>query len=133
MLRDVPRRLLRALRDADGRPAPARDIPARVAYGFLPGDLNEQTGVELVPNSAAHAWVEVWFPGYGWYPFDPTGGSVSETVPLPAGQSRRKCPAEPVPEPRPVPDRTTSESDRAPAARSLRPRAGGGPGPAGSS
>ena len=22
----------------------------------------------------AHAWVEVWFDGYGWLPFDPTPG-----------------------------------------------------------
>ena len=23
-------------------------------------------------NSDAHAWVEVWFPKFGWYEFDPT-------------------------------------------------------------
>ena len=25
----------------------------------------------------AHAWVEAWFPGYGWLPFDPTPGRGS--------------------------------------------------------
>ena len=25
----------------------------------------------------AHAWVEVWFAGYGWLPFDPTPGRGS--------------------------------------------------------
>ena len=24
----------------------------------------------------AHSWVEVWFAGYGWLPFDPTPGRV---------------------------------------------------------
>jgi transglutaminase-like putative cysteine protease len=62
-----------------------QDIPARVVEGFLPGDLNEATGFESIPNKAAHAWVEVYFPGYGWYPFDPTGGDVARTRDLPAG------------------------------------------------
>lgn len=55
---------------------PANPIPTRLVQGFLPG---ERTGtLEVVRNSAAHAWVEVYFPGYGWIPFDPTGGGVGQ-------------------------------------------------------
>lgn len=44
--------------------------PARVAVGFQPG---EQRGVTYTVRSKdAHAWVEVFFPGYGWLPFEPT-------------------------------------------------------------
>ncbi len=61
-------------------------IPARFVQGYLPGDLDPRTGVELVRNTRAHAWVEAWFPGHGWVMFDPTGGSVSEAEPLPSGR-----------------------------------------------
>ena len=47
-------------------------IPARVAAGFVPGHYRE--GVWRVTDHDAHAWVEVWFSGYGWLPFDPTPG-----------------------------------------------------------
>jgi hypothetical protein len=30
-----------------------------------------------VPESAAHAWVEVFFPGYGWIEFEPTVGRTA--------------------------------------------------------
>lgn len=60
-------------------------VPARMAEGFLPGERDVVTGIETIPASSAHAWVEVWFPGYGWYTFDPTGGGLSVTEPLPAG------------------------------------------------
>lgn len=59
-------------------------IPARMAEGFLPS-LPDATGVETIDRSAAHAWVEVFFPGYGWITFDPTGGGIGEPVVLPAG------------------------------------------------
>jgi transglutaminase-like putative cysteine protease len=48
-------------------------IPARVAVGFTTG--REQTpgrGDYVVNDKNAHSWVEVYFPGYGWLPFDPT-------------------------------------------------------------
>ncbi|MGI8775173.1 MAG: transglutaminase TgpA family protein [Actinomycetota bacterium] len=47
-------------------------VPARVAVGFTPGTRNAFTGLYEVKASDAHAWVEVWFPGLGWYEFDPT-------------------------------------------------------------
>ena len=47
-------------------------IPARVAAGFVPAHYRE--GVWSVTDHDAHAWVEVWFRGYGWLPFDPTPG-----------------------------------------------------------
>lgn len=47
-------------------------IPARVAVGFTSGTW--ANGVWTVTDHDAHAWVEVWFPGQGWVPFDPTPG-----------------------------------------------------------
>lgn len=46
-------------------------IPARVAYGFTEG--HETTSGDFkVLDRDAHAWVEAYFPGYGWMPFEPT-------------------------------------------------------------
>ena len=47
-------------------------IPARVATGFSPGSLNHVTERYEVRDFDAHSWVEVWFAGIGWVPFDPT-------------------------------------------------------------
>jgi hypothetical protein len=47
-------------------------IPARVAAGFTSG--KREDGGWTVTDHNAHAWVEVWFPGYGWLAFDPTPG-----------------------------------------------------------
>jgi hypothetical protein len=47
-------------------------IPARVAAGFAPGSYNKDTREYRVRDLDAHSWVEVWFPGIGWVPFDPT-------------------------------------------------------------
>jgi transglutaminase-like putative cysteine protease len=47
-------------------------IPARVAVGFTSGTRSEDRWV--VTDHDAHAWVEVWFSGHGWIPFDPTPG-----------------------------------------------------------
>ena len=61
-------------------------IPTRIAEGFLPGQREQNTGTERILFSNAHAWVEVYFPGYGWVMFDPTGGDLSQVAPLPSGQ-----------------------------------------------
>ncbi|HKF85071.1 MAG TPA: transglutaminase domain-containing protein [Candidatus Limnocylindrales bacterium] len=69
------------LRAAD----PAHPIPTRLVQGFLPGKRTGNT--ETVENLNAHAWVEVYFPGYGWIPFDPTGGIGAEPTVIADGPS----------------------------------------------
>lgn len=61
-------------------------VPTRIVQGFLPGSRDRNTGVEQILNSNAHAWVEAYFPGYGWVTFDPTGGGVAVIAPLPSGK-----------------------------------------------
>lgn len=47
-------------------------VPAREVNGFLGGQWNEFGQYLAVTQNEAHSWVEAWFPGYGWVPFDPT-------------------------------------------------------------
>jgi protein-glutamine gamma-glutamyltransferase len=47
-------------------------IPARVATGFAPGQLDPSSGDYDVRDLDAHSWVEVFFPKIGWVTFDPT-------------------------------------------------------------
>ena len=47
-------------------------VPARLVTGYVSGTRDRISGVYEVRASDAHAWVEVWFPGTGWQPFDPT-------------------------------------------------------------
>jgi hypothetical protein len=49
-------------------------IPSRYVLGYLQG-REDTAGVWTVDRSAAHAWVEVYFPGHGWVEFDPTPGN----------------------------------------------------------
>ncbi len=59
-------------------------VPARVAVGFTSGSPDDGTWV--VTDHDAHAWVEVYFPGYGWIDFDPTGGPERpQLAPIPSG------------------------------------------------
>ena len=48
-------------------------IPSRVAVGFTTGTPPSGPGKPyVVSDRDAHAWDEVYFPSYGWLPFDPT-------------------------------------------------------------
>jgi Transglutaminase-like superfamily len=101
-------------------------VPARVSVGFTQGRQGASPGKWLVSDSDAHAWVEAWFPQYGWVKFDPTppadpalGGrgaadavssiaNVRQTL-QPTGHI--KTPAAVRPRPRPSPSRASSSVD----------------------
>ena len=57
-------------------------IHTREVNGFLGGQWNDFGQYLAVTQNEAHSWVEVWFPGYGWVPFDPTpaGAGSSEAL-----------------------------------------------------
>ncbi len=47
-------------------------IPVRLVNGFGPGNFENQYNAFVVRGEDAHTWVEVYFPKYGWVPFEPT-------------------------------------------------------------
>lgn len=66
--------------------ARAAGIPARIAVGYASGQstvLQDGSLRYLVTAAEAHTWVEIYFPAYGWVPFEPTAGRP----PLERGQA----------------------------------------------
>jgi hypothetical protein len=62
-------------------------VPARVAAGFTTGSYSPSAHQWVVADTNAHAWVEAWFPHYGWVRFDPTPAAAPARgghIPLPA-------------------------------------------------
>lgn len=47
-------------------------VPARVVEGFTSGVFDPALGKFVVKELNAHAWVEAYFPQYGWIEFEPT-------------------------------------------------------------
>ncbi|MGO9754565.1 MAG: transglutaminase-like domain-containing protein [Solirubrobacteraceae bacterium] len=75
-------------------------VPAHVSTGFETGNYDVATRAYKISDSDAHAWVEAWFPTYGWITFDPTsaaqsaaGQTTSSSIRSPASRSQRPAPA----------------------------------------
>jgi LPXTG-motif cell wall-anchored protein len=62
-------------------------IPARVAAGFSPGVTNPHGSGWVIRDLDAHSWVEVYFNGIGWVPFDPTPAASPAHSQAPGGGS----------------------------------------------
>lgn len=63
-------------------------IPSRIAVGFLTVDRsgNKNKGWYWYYADQAHAWVQVYFPGFGWLDFDTTVGNAdAREAPKPDG------------------------------------------------
>ncbi len=108
------------------------DIPARMVTGYAPAEYDAAVESYVVREKNAHAWVEAYFPGYGWIPFEPTanrpvreysdGGPRPASSPLPSARptpapSEAPSTAESTPTSA-APPATTNEPpsiDRAPA------------------
>jgi transglutaminase-like putative cysteine protease len=56
--------------------ARASGIPARLAVGYVGGELEPEAGRYVVRERNSHAWVEVFFPRFGWVEFEPTASEV---------------------------------------------------------
>jgi transglutaminase-like putative cysteine protease len=62
-------------------------IPARFVQGYLPGQADESNTKLTIRAHDAHAWVQAYFPGYGWVDFDPTGNpDRPQLAPIPSGE-----------------------------------------------
>lgn len=59
-------------------------IPSRIAVGFLTEDRSDKNkGWYWYYANQAHAWIQVYFPGFGWLDFDTTVGNSDENRPTP--------------------------------------------------
>src|SRR2546428_755075 len=67
-------------------------IPSRQMSGFGEGVFDEKTHQYTVNSLDAHSWVEVFFPGYGWIPFEPTPDGLNVPVNRPATKEALNAP-----------------------------------------
>lgn len=63
--------------------ARAVGIPARVAAGYGQGEYNPDTEAYRVREKDAHAWVDIYFPRFGWVEFEPTAAEPLLVRPKP--------------------------------------------------
>jgi len=68
--------------------ARAIGLPARIVVGYVGGQFDDENNQYLVTEADAHTWVEIYFGGHGWIPFEPTAAQSliddeELTLPLP--------------------------------------------------
>jgi transglutaminase-like putative cysteine protease len=68
--------------------ARAVGIPSRLAAGYTRGEYDGELGVYRVRELNAHAWVEVFFPSYGWVEFEPTASEPLIVRPVTPSEDR---------------------------------------------
>jgi transglutaminase-like putative cysteine protease len=54
--------------------ARASGLPARLVVGYIAEQYDEELQAHVISEAEAHSWAEIYFPGYGWVEFEPTGG-----------------------------------------------------------
>jgi len=99
-------------------------LPARVGTGFTSGTYDKATREWVVSDLDAHAWVEVWFPHYGWVRFDPTPA----TAPARAGTAAPPLLPALRDEPKTVPHAPRRDTAAAPVQRTSTHHSRGGQG-----
>jgi transglutaminase-like putative cysteine protease len=57
--------------------ARAAGLPARIAVGYIGAPVESEENLYKVTADLAHSWVEIYFPEYGWIPFEPTAGRAA--------------------------------------------------------
>jgi transglutaminase-like putative cysteine protease len=67
--------------------ARAAGLPARLVIGYATGTFDESHQRFVVTEAEAHSWPEIYFPGYGWIRFEPTGGRPSLDQPASTASS----------------------------------------------
>lgn len=112
-------------------------VPTRVVSGYATGDP-QGDGSYLVKDSDSHTWTEVYFPSYGWIPFEPSGSwphfergnanpssgtptTVPAQPPPVSAQSQAKATPTPTPSPTPPPDASSAPATAARPPLDLRP------------
>jgi hypothetical protein len=97
-------------------------IPARYVTGVVTVGGGGQ--VQELAERDFHAWVEVYFAGVGWIPFDPTGGAqgsdggrldLPPPAPMPPTPPPTSPPATPPTSPRVTPPTSPTDSTTTPA------------------
>lgn len=60
--------------------ARAAGLPARYVSGYVGTYYDEYMDTYIITADNAHAWPEIYFPGYGWIRFEPTSSRFAEEL-----------------------------------------------------